>query len=210
MRSHVAVLVLVAMLLAVSVTATERPVLVRVEVGDRSEVEAVGRIIDLDSMTRGTTLYGWGTAKEIEAVEKLGYFVEVVPPEPKDIEALNMCPEPFEPPFPWTCYPTWSQFETLLNYYATTFPGISELVNLGMSGQGDHELWALKISDNPGIDEDEPEILYTGTMHGDELVCFGTTVQLIDHLLTNYGTDSQITRLVDETVLWINPPPNST
>jgi len=211
MRSLATVLALIAILMTVSVAAAERPILVRVEVGDRSEVEAVGLIIDLDSMTRGTTLYGWGTAKDIEAVEKLGYLVEVVPPKSKNTEALNMCPEPFEPPFPWTCYPTWSQYETLLNYYATTYPDIAELVNLGVSGQGDHELWALKISDAPSLlatEEDEPEILYTGTMHGDELVCYGTTVQLIHHILTNYGTDPRITRLVDETVLWINPLSN--
>jgi hypothetical protein len=211
MRSLSAGFVLLSVLLTFSVTAAEKPVLVRIEVGERSEVEAVGRIVDLDSMTRGTTLFGWATAKEIETLEKLGHSVEVVPPETKDIEALNMCPDPFEPPFPWTCYPTWSQYETLLNHYATTYPHIAELVNLGMSGQGDHELWALKISDAPtppAIEEDEPEILYTGTMHGDELVCYGTTVQLIHHILTNYGTDTDITRLVDETVLWINPLSN--
>ncbi len=77
-----------------------------------------------------------------------------------------------------------------------------------MSGQGDHELWALKISDNPDVEENEPEVLYTGTMHGDEIVCYGTDVHLIDHILANYGSDPQITRLVDETVLWINPLSN--
>ena len=208
MRTLVAALVLVAILLTVPVDAAERPILVRVEVGDRAEVREVGEILSLDEKTRGTTLFGWGTVKEIEAVERLGYLVEVVPPGPKDAEVLTMCTEPFAAPFPWNCYPTWSQFETMLAHYATAYPTIARLVNIGMSGQGDHELWALKISDNPDIEEDEPEVLYTGTMHGDELVCYGTTVHLIDQILAGYGTDAQITRLVNETVLWINPLSN--
>jgi len=208
MRFLVAGFVLVAILFSFSAASAELPILVRVEVGDRAEGREVGEILNLDEKTRGTTLYGWGTVKEIEAVEKLGYVVEVVPPELKDPDALTMCSEPFAAPFPFNCYPTWSQFETMLNYYAATYPGIVRLVNLGMSGEGDHELWALKISDNPDVEENEPEVLYTGTMHGDELVCYGTNVHLIDHILANYGSDSQITRLVNETVLWFNPLSN--
>jgi hypothetical protein len=208
MRFFAAAVILASTLWTVPVTAAERPILVRVEVADPAEVRVVGEILDLDERTRGTVLFGWGTAKDIEAVEKLGFLVEVVPPEPENTEALTMCPEPFAPPFPWNCYPTWTQFETLMNHYADTYPSIARLVNLGMSGQGDHELWALKISDSPDVEEDEPEVLYTGTMHGDELVCYGTTLQLIDHVLASYGSDPQITRLVDETVLWINPLSN--
>jgi len=208
MRFPVVALVLVAVSLSFSASAAERPILVRVEVGDRAEAREVGEILNLDEKTRGTTLYGWGTVKEIEAVEKLGYVVEVVLPEPRDPDALTMCSEPFAAPFPFDCYPTWSQFETMLNYYAANYPGIVRMVNLGMSGEGDHELWALKISDNPDVEENEPEVLYTGTMHGDELVCYGTNVHLIDHILANYGSDSQITRLVNETVLWFNPLSN--
>jgi len=208
MRSLVVTLVFMVIICVLPLGASEGPVLVRVEVGDRAEAREVGRILNLDEKTRDTVLYGWGTVKEIEAVEKLGYFVEIVPPEPKDLRALTMCGDPLVAPYPWNCYPTWSQFEGMMAYYAATYPAIAELVNLGMSGEGDHELWALKISDNVDEEEDEPEILYTGTMHGDELVCYGTTVHLIDYILSNYGTDTLVTRLVDETVLWINPLSN--
>jgi hypothetical protein len=208
MRFHVVLIGLIAILLGFSVGATERPILVRVEIGDRAEAREIGRILSLDEKTRGNVVYGWGSAKDIERVEQLGYLVDVVPPETKDLEALTMCSEPFGPPYPWDCYPTWSQFESMMNHYAATYPDIAVLVNLGMSGDGSHELWALKISDNPGDEEDEPEILYTGTMHGDELVCYPTTVHLIDHILANYGLDPKISRLVDETVLWINPMSN--
>jgi Zinc carboxypeptidase/Immune inhibitor A-like, MAM domain/Carboxypeptidase regulatory-like domain len=208
MRFLVVSCVLVSVLFSISAVGAERPILVRVEVGDRAEAREVGRLLNRDDMTRWNVFYGWGTMKEIEAVEHLGYLVEVVPLEPKDIEALTMCSGSFAAPFPWDCYPTWSQFELMMNYYATTYPAIARLVNIGMSGEGDHELWALKISDNPDAEENEPEVLYTATMHGNELVCYGTTVHLIDHILASYGSDPQITRLVNDTVLWINPMSN--
>ena len=207
----VAPVVLIAVVSLVGVVGSEegeRPILVRVEVGDRADVRTVGEILNLDERTRGTVLYGWGTAKDIEAVERLGHIVEVVPPEPENVEALTMCAEPFVPPYPWDCYPTWVQLESMMQHYAAAYPDIVRLVNLGMSGEGDHELWALRISDNPDAEEDEPEVLFTGTMHGDELVCYGTTAHLIDHILTSYGSEPQVTRLVDETVLWINPLSN--
>lgn len=197
--------VVVVLLICAGVSAAEAPVLVRVEVGDRAEARQVGKILDLDERTMGNVLYGWGTAEEIEMVESLGFVVEPVAPAPRDPEALTMCSDPIGPPFSWNCYPTWPQYESMMSHYATAYSSIARLVNLGVSGQGDHELWALKISDNPDAEENEPEILYTNTMHGDELVCYGTSLHLIDHILSSYGSDPQVTRLVDETVLWINP-----
>ena len=138
MRFFAAAVILASTLWTVPVTAAERPILVRVEVGDRTEVRKVGRILDLDERSGGNVLYGWGTVKDIEAVEKLGYLVEVMPPETKDTEALTMCSEPFAPPFPWNCYPTWPQYESMMSHYAASYASITRLVNLGLSGQGDH------------------------------------------------------------------------
>jgi hypothetical protein len=208
MRSLAPVFLILAVVCVGSANAAEPPILVRVEVADRTEAREVGRILNLEEKTRGNVLYGWGTIKEIEAVERLGFLVEVAPPESRNLEALTMCADPITAPFPWNCYPTWTQYETMMNHYATSYPGIARLVNLGTAGSGTHELWALKISDNPDLEENEPEVLYTGAMHGDELVCYPTTIHLIDHILANYGSDTQVTRLVDESVLWFNPMSN--
>ena len=66
MRFLVVALVLVAALVPLSATSAEQPILVRVEVGDRSEADEVGRILDLDEKTRGNVLFGWGTVKQID------------------------------------------------------------------------------------------------------------------------------------------------
>jgi carboxypeptidase D len=42
-------------------------------------------------------------------------------------------------------------------------------------------------------------------MHGDEVVGMEMCLDLIDHLLTQYGSDPTVTQLVDETSIWIMP-----
>ena len=66
-------------------------------------------------------------------------------------------------------------------------------------------MWAIKISDNPLIEEDEPEFKYVSTMHGDEAISLEMTLYLIDEILTGYGTEPSLTSLVDETEIWIVP-----
>lgn len=47
---------------------------------------------------------------------------------------------------------------------AAAHPAIVEIFSIGRSGEG-RELWAAKISDNVGQDEDEPEALFVGQYH---------------------------------------------
>ena len=91
-----------------------------------------------------------------------------------------------------------------LSAYATDYSGICSLVSLGQSVQG-RELWAMKISDNPLAEEDEPEFKYVSTMHGDEAISLEMTLYLVDEILTGYGTDADLTELVDGTEIWIVP-----
>ena len=102
---------------------------------------------------------------------------------------------------------TWTDYSeigpTLLNY-ENTYPTLCKRYDLGMSYNGRH-LWAIKISDNIATEEDEPEFAYISTMHGDEIIGVKMCMLLIDDLLTNYGTDPQVTALVDDVEIWIVP-----
>lgn len=101
-------------------------------------------------------------------------------------------------------YRTYSQIGTFMQGVANDHPGIARLHDLGLSEQGRH-LWALQITDNPDIEEDEPEFRYISTMHGDEWVGNEMCLYLIDHLTDNYGSDPTVTDLVDEIDIWIVP-----
>lgn len=107
----------------------------------------------------------------------------------------------------WDAYPTYSQYVAKMNYYATNYSSICSLENIGTTING-RALLVLKISDNPTIKEAEPEFFYTSSMHGDELAGYPIMIRMIDHLLTNYGTDPEVTDLVDNTEIFINPSAN--
>jgi carboxypeptidase D len=100
------------------------------------------------------------------------------------------------------------EMSNLLLDYATRFPDITKLSVAGFSTQG-REMWVLQISDRPGVTESlEPKFKYVGNIHGDETVGRELCLYMIDFLLTNYGTDSRVTNLVDSTNIFILPSVN--
>ncbi|MCK4659552.1 MAG: carboxypeptidase regulatory-like domain-containing protein [Phycisphaerae bacterium] len=101
-------------------------------------------------------------------------------------------------------YRTYAEIEQLLEDAENDYPEICQRHDLGLSYQG-RRLWALNITNNPGVEEDEPEFKYVSTMHGDEWTCNEMCLYLIDHMLSNYGSDSRITNLIDEIDIWIVP-----
>ena len=84
---------------------------------------------------------------------------------------------------------------------------ICAVVNAGSSVQ-DRDILFVRISDNVASEENEPGVLYTSTMHGDETVGYILMLRLIDSLLVAYGSDPRITDLVDNMEIWINPLAN--
>ena len=82
------------------------------------------------------------------------------------------------------------------------YPDIVDRFSIGESHYG-RQLWAAKISDNVGVDEDEPEILFDGLHHGDEHMSREMTLAILGWLTSGYGTDERITSIVDGREIWI-------
>ncbi|HPK04548.1 MAG TPA: DUF2817 domain-containing protein [Bacteroidales bacterium] len=91
--------------------------------------------------------------------------------------------------------------------FSVNYPEICQIHEIGTLVSG-RKLLAARISKNIGSESDKPRFLYTSTIHGDELTGYVLSLQLIDYLLTNYGTDPYISRLVDSIDIWINPLAN--
>ncbi len=84
------------------------------------------------------------------------------------------------------------------------YPGITTLEVIGYSWE-ERPIWAMKISDNPEVDEDEPSVMYNGAHHAREWISYEVPLALAHHLLDNYGSDGAVTALVDEREIWIVP-----
>ena len=107
----------------------------------------------------------------------------------------------------WQSYPTYSQYETIMQSFATNYPNLCRLDTIGKSINGKYVL-AVKISDNVTINEDEPGVFYSSSIHGDEIGGYVMMLHLIDFLLSNYNTSSRVKNMVDNLQIWINPLAN--
>lgn len=107
-------------------------------------------------------------------------------------------------------YPTAEQVRERLYAAAEARPDLCVAVDLTArygtppTHQGRH-LYAVKVSANPGLEEDEPAVLFVAAHHGDEIASVLTALHGIDVLTEAYGTDADITRLLDTREVWIAP-----
>ncbi len=115
--------------------------------------------------------------------------------------------------FPLTAYPTYADYVTMMNEFATNNPSLCKVENIGATGEGDKSLLFVKLSDNVNNNEQEPRVMYTSSMHGDEIAGYPMMLNLIDYILGAYNDTShpkhaEIKNLLDNNEVWINPLAN--
>lgn len=72
-----------------------------------------------------------------------------------------------------------------------------------------NQIHYVKISDNPTVNEvNEPDVLYTALHHGNEPMSMMNQIYYMWYLLENYGSDPDITALVDRTEMYFIPVVN--
>jgi hypothetical protein len=166
-------------------------VIVEVHLPDRAALDALVKG-DYDvSAVRGNVATVYTTPEERKRLEEAGYSVVEIgrqPGGPKEVAG----------------YHTYATLTSDLQARAAAHPEICRLSSLGQSVRG-REIWAVLVTDNPQVEEDEPESAYISTMHGDEPVGMELCVDFIDLLLSEYGTVQRITDLVNTTAIWVVP-----
>lgn len=135
---------------------------------------------------------------ELDDLRKDGYSIDVIEPdwytsfEAKSTQTMGG-------------YPTRAEVIATIDSLHAAFPSITtDKFSIGLSGEL-REMWAIKISDNPNVDEAEPEILFTAIHHAREVITPLIILQTMRELLFNYGTDAEITNLVNEREIWFVP-----
>ena len=128
----------------------------------------------------------------LERLAKLGVAFELLEPEPGPGAATR------------TAYHDYAATEAALQALADAYPGFIRRVVLGTSVQG-RNITALKITDQPDLEEDEPEVRLLGCHHGNEWISVEVPLGYAEWLASGYGVDPVATELIDQTEIWIAP-----
>ncbi len=99
---------------------------------------------------------------------------------------------------------SYAELEADLRRLEEAHPGIVRVHSLGTSLEN-REIYAVKISDNAGADEDEAGVLILGCHHAREWISVEVPYLVARHLAENYETDPAVRNLVDRSEIWIVP-----
>lgn len=100
------------------------------------------------------------------------------------------------------------ELTSALEGLAGSHGNLASLEALARSDAG-REVWKLTLGSATGRDlDDRPALLVVANLEGNHLVGSSAALYLADHLLSGYGTDDEITRLLDERTVYVLPRMN--
>ncbi len=143
------------------------------------------------------------TAAELAALRDVGYEMEIVHACVEEYYRNRLDPDRDMGGF-YTFDEAVAQMDAL---YAMNPAICTQRFSIGTTHEGRH-LWCMKISDNPGVSEDEPRTLIDGIHHAREPITIHVCLHTMEYLLTNYGTDDLVTWLVNNRELYFVPVVN--
>lgn len=195
----VAIVALAAIARSAHAAAGERT-LVTVPFKGPAQVEALSRHgIEIVAFTK----HGMDVLADDQGVDYLmsrNYPVSVAPYPQRSTAALDAN---------LGMYHTYAEMESTIAVWDTTsaYGPIFQSFSIGTSIEG-RTLYAMKISDNAGVDENEPEVLFMANLHAREIMTVEMVIKLADYLLSNYGVDPAVTSYVDDREIFLVPMAN--
>lgn len=142
-----------------------------------------------------SSLYVKAKPAQLAQLRKLGFSVEAV-------GTLAVSSVPVDPG-----YTDFTEMVAEVDRIVAAFPALASKQVIGQSFEG-KDLVVMKISDNVGTDEDEPEMLFTANQHAREHLTVEMALFLANMLTSEYATDPKIKNIVDTREIWIVPMVN--
>jgi hypothetical protein len=176
----------------------------RFELIDKTQLQSLTEIISIDNV-KGNWVYAYANDSEWAQFSALGYNTQLLPAPSSEFPVV-MSSDVSEAKN-WDSYPTYSAYVAMMNSFAATYPQLCQIINVGTTANG-RAILVAKISDNVASEEQEPEVLLSSTMHGDETTGWMLMLRLIDTLLSQYGTNPRLTNIVNSMELYIAPNTN--
>lgn len=159
--------------------------------GQRNVIARTG--VAIDSVEHAVVTVT-ATPAEVRALQRQGFTVQPV------LRTLDFPPS--DAP-----YHNYSELITEVNRVVAANPAIAGKRTIGRTYEG-RDIVAVKISDNVGTDESEPEVLYDANHHAREHLTVEMAVYLLHLFTDNYASDTRIRNIVNSREIWIIPSVN--
>jgi hypothetical protein len=102
-------------------------------------------------------------------------------------------------------YHRYDELVTDLKRLHEAYPQLTRLYSIGKSYEG-RDLWVIEVTNTAtGAHETKPGYYVDGNLHAGEVTGTACALYFAWYLLTNYGRDEEVTRLVDATAFYILP-----
>jgi hypothetical protein len=176
----------------------QREILIRIDIKSRDEI---GKFIDMRlTLIDATQSYikAIVSEKELNMLKNIGYKVKILVEDLVHEMNLLRAREDFH---------DYDEMTAELEDIATNYPLITKLYDIGDSVEL-RNIWAMKITDNPDIEENEAEVCIMGAHHGNEFMSVEIPLKMARYLAENYGIDPNVTYLVNNREIWIVPMVN--
>lgn len=179
----------------------ERPMLVRVDLQDKKTLDIlVAGNFDIAFISKGE--FAEIVADDIDYNELVsaGLKVEIVH---DDLVGFYQSRIPLGATMGG--FPTLDEAVAYMDSLHLVYPNLMTAKDsVGYTIEG-RPIWMVKISDNPGIDEDEPEVFINSLIHAREPMSLEASLRYMSYLCDNYGIDPYITDLVDNREIYFVP-----
>jgi hypothetical protein len=179
-------------------------------------------LVEIDLTVPGATEFIRQNGGRLDIAQvKPGSFAHIVA-GPRDLEFLRASGQPLkiiqddmerayaysEKGVGYGIYHTWSETVAFVDSLRLLYPEvISEKWSIGQTLEG-RDIWAFRVSDNPDLDENEPEIFIDAMHHAREIMASEFTIMFAEYLAQGYGSDPEITWLLNNRELYIVPVVN--
>jgi murein tripeptide amidase MpaA len=105
-------------------------------------------------------------------------------------------------------YFTNAEVETTIEEWADKFPHLITVTSIGNSHEN-RPIWLLSITNQKtGLDQEKPAVWIDANIHATEISGTTTALFVAHNLLSKYGEDEQVTRILDNSTYYIVPRVN--
>jgi murein tripeptide amidase MpaA len=97
------------------------------------------------------------------------------------------------------------ELTSLLHAFSQEYPQLIRLESIGQSWEG-RDIWLLRVTNfDLGPDTVKPGLWIDGNIHATELAASTACLYFLNHLVTGYGCDPNITRCLDRRTFYLCP-----